>query len=150
MVIKMAQFPQEGSRYSKRSRMAEDRRRREGPEGQMQAAMPKFADGLRQRDLQMETHPRRTLSGRLVLAWAEVSDFKLDLNSTPLFLVTWKNLGQNSLSVCQGYRNRHTENKRYICTVSGSSQSGHLRDNAPSPAASVASHICLSDASISP
>ena len=83
MVIKMAEFPQEGSRYSKRSRMAEDRRRREGPEGQMQAAMPKFADGLRQRDLQMETHPRRTLSGRLVLAWAEVSDFKLDLMLHP-------------------------------------------------------------------
>ncbi|KAE8320371.1 hypothetical protein BDV41DRAFT_517557 [Aspergillus transmontanensis] len=84
MVIKMAEFPQEGSRYSKRSRMAEDRRRREGPEGQMQAAMPKFADGLRQRDLQMETHPRRTLSGRLVLAWAEVSDFKLDLMLHPV------------------------------------------------------------------
>ncbi|KAK6813337.1 hypothetical protein RU639_010887 [Aspergillus parasiticus] len=56
----MAEFPQEGSRYSKRSH------------------------GLRQRDLQMETHPRRTLSGRLVLAWAEVSDFKLDLMLHPV------------------------------------------------------------------
>ncbi|KAE8130861.1 hypothetical protein BDV38DRAFT_276443 [Aspergillus pseudotamarii] len=64
----MAEFPQEGSRYSKRWH------------------------GLRQRDLQMETHPRRTLSGRLVLAWAEVSDFKLDLMLHPR------------------YRNRHTEN----------------------------------------